>query len=327
MAKKRFGMNESINRALSQTIQMAEAENSNFINTEILVDRIKLDPSNPRNQKITIADLKNGPSNSDPDYKIKEEEYKSLHELSASIEKEGLLHPIVVYKDDDDYRLVAGERRFLATLLAKKTIIDARVFKKKPRDFDLKIIQWIENESRQDISVYNKLMNVSAILSAYYEEHHEEVTAIKLSELISMSRQSAQFYMAILSNSVLMDFIKQGRVSTLRVAIELSTLKAPEEIESALVLLSSGNKNVITKKNHIALDKSKTPGRRRTSVSLGITKKPAVAKTIVHSVLALDKFKKHADDFGSTDWNCLDDSTKAFQRLIKLLEKELGVTA
>ena len=326
MAKKRFGMNESINKALSQTIQMAEAENSNFINTEILVDRIKLDPANPRNQKITIADLKNGPSNLDPDYKLKEEEYRSLHELSASIQKEGLLHPIVVYKDEEDYRLVAGERRFLATLLAKKTIIDARVFKKKPRDFDLKLIQWIENESRQDVSLYNKLVSVAGIISAYEAEQGDAITAVKLAELISMSRQSAQFYVAILSNKALLAFIKDGRITTLRVAIELSTFKTAEEIEQALTRLSTGEKRVSLKKKG-AIDKSKSPGRKRTSIAFGMTKKPAVAKTIVHSVLAQDKFKRHAADFSTTDWTCFNQSTKAFQKLIKLLEKELGVTA
>ena len=51
MSKKRFGISAAVNTALTQTIQMAEAENSNFFNTEILIDRISLDSENPRKQK------------------------------------------------------------------------------------------------------------------------------------------------------------------------------------------------------------------------------------------------------------------------------------
>lgn len=46
MSRKRFGISPAVNKALTQTIQMADAENSNFFNTEILIDRISLDPEN-----------------------------------------------------------------------------------------------------------------------------------------------------------------------------------------------------------------------------------------------------------------------------------------
>ena len=323
MARKRFGVSPSINKALSQTIQMAEAENSNFISTEILVDRINLDPDNPRRHKITMSDLKNGPSNRDPHYKIKEDEYKGLCELSASIEKEGLLHPIVVYKDNEDFRLVAGERRFLATILAKKTIIDARVFKKKPKTFDLKVIQWMENESRKNLSLYNKLNNIHAIMETFKSDRGEEMTAIKLSEIICTSRPTAQFYVAILSNGILMKFIEAGKVSTLRKAIELSSIKTQEQMEEAIQLIAI-NKKMTPKSS--AKNKSKGAGRKRQHIALGTTKMPLVAKVVVQSVLGNNQFNKYASEFSSTDWTCLDESTKAFQRLVKLLEKELGVT-
>ena len=42
-----------------------------------------------------------------------------LLELSESIKKDGLLQPIVVTEDIDGYILIAGERRFRASKLAK----------------------------------------------------------------------------------------------------------------------------------------------------------------------------------------------------------------
>lgn len=323
MARKRFGVSSSINKALTQTIQMAEAENTDFINTEILINRIKLDPENPRKHKITIDDLKNGPSNNDPNYETKEKEYKGIAELSASIKKEGLLHPIVVFKNDEDYQLVTGERRFLASILAGKKIIDARVFKRKPKLFDLKIIQWIENESRKDLSLYNKLLNIDSILEAYQAENNQKMTAIKLSEIISCSRASAQFYVAILSNQLLMELISKGRVSTFREARKLSSIKSREDLQKTVIEGSGLLKQETPAIDAVIKESTNRVGRKRATISLGSTKKSYVVKVLVDSVLATKKFSELSSEFTNIDWHSLDDSTKAIQKLIKLIEKEL----
>lgn len=52
---------------------------------------------------------------------------KALGELSESIKAYGLLQPIVVVEDIDGYILVAGERRFRASKMAKTGTIKAVV--------------------------------------------------------------------------------------------------------------------------------------------------------------------------------------------------------
>lgn len=322
MAKKKFGISPSVNQALTQTIQMAESEDSNFFNTEILIDRIILDSDNPRKQKITIADVKQGISSSDKDHEKKKEEYESLSELSESIKRDGLLNPISVVEEQGNFKVVAGERRFLATVLAKKTVIEARVFKKKPKPLDLKVIQWSENHARKDLSLFDKLMNIVSIVDHYKLEHQEEMTAIKLAEIIGMSRQQAQYYKSIISNSDLMNFIKDGKVSTFDAARKL----APVSIDqmhlkmNEIVNHSDAVEPVVVHK-----DKSLSAGRKRVSVNFGKTSQPLVAKAIVETVLSSDQFKSHSKKFSSIDWACLDQSTKAFQKLVEILEKEVGV--
>ncbi len=325
MSKKRFGISSAVNTALTQTIQMAEAENSNFFNTEILINRINLDPENPRKHKITLLDLRSGLSTSDPQYIAKKEEHDGLCELAESIKKEGLLHPIVVIEEGGNFKLVAGERRFFASIIAEKKIIEARVFRKKPKALDLKVIQWSENQSRKDLSLYEKLMNVKAILDAYQVEHNEELTAIMLSEIMSVSRPQAQFYKAILSNLALMNFIRDGKIVTLDLARQL--VSATEaQIQNKLDQPSEA-KNIRIAPKVFANDKSKSLGRKRVSVDLGTTRKPFVARTIAEAILSTNQFKRHAPTFHPVDWTCLDQSTKAFQRLIEIMEAELGVPA
>lgn len=323
MAKKKFGISPAVNQALTQTIQLAESESSNFFNTEILIDRIILDPDNPRKQKIKLEDVKNGFSLSDVSYEEKKEEYAALCELADSIKRDGLLNPISVVDDNGSFKVVAGERRFLATVLAKKPIIEARVFKRKPKPLDLKVIQWSENQARKDLSLYDKLMNIVSIIEHYKIEHQEDLTAIKLSEIISVSRQQSQYYKSILSNISLMNFIRDGKVQTFDAARKLAPLTF-NEIDERL------NRNARHHSDDTDLaivqkDKSVSVGRKRMSVSFGKTPYPVVAKTIVETVLSSDQFKSHAKHFLLTDWTCLDQSTKAFQKLVSILEKEIGV--
>ncbi|MDK6803775.1 ParB/RepB/Spo0J family partition protein [Lactobacillus mulieris] len=75
---------------------------------------------------------------------------KSLKELSDSIKENGVFQPIIVRKSLDGYEIIAGERRFRASKLAKKTTIPAIV-----RDFDeaqMMEVAVLENLQREDLS-------------------------------------------------------------------------------------------------------------------------------------------------------------------------------
>lgn len=107
-------------------------------------------------------------------------EEESLSELAESIKKDGLLQPIVVTEDIDGYILIAGERRFRASKLAKLKTIRAIVLssdEQKMRQFAL-----IENIQREDLNsieladAYNELIKL-------HDVTHEE-----LSQMIHKSR-------------------------------------------------------------------------------------------------------------------------------------------
>jgi ParB family chromosome partitioning protein len=91
----------------------------------------------------------------------------ALAELADSIKNDGLLQPVVVTEDIDGYILIAGERRFRASKLAKLKEIRAIVLnsdEQKMRQFAL-----IENIQREELNsvelaeAYNELLKLHKI--------------------------------------------------------------------------------------------------------------------------------------------------------------------
>ncbi len=73
----------------------------------------------------------------------------SLKSLAASIKEKGVLQPILVKKFGDEYKIVAGERRFLASQEAGLTEIQACILDDTDNE---KEIQLIENTQREDLN-------------------------------------------------------------------------------------------------------------------------------------------------------------------------------
>ncbi len=105
---------------------------------------------------------------------------ESLLELAESIKNDGLLQPIVVSEDIDGYVLIAGERRFRASKLAKLKEIRAIVLnsdEEKMRQFAL-----IENIQREELNAVELATAYSELIKIH------EITHDELSNIIHKSR-------------------------------------------------------------------------------------------------------------------------------------------
>lgn len=105
---------------------------------------------------------------------------ESIQELASSIELYGLLQPILVYQDGDQYVLIAGERRFRASQQLKKESIRAII-----AEIDLKQLRemaLIENIQREDLNPID--------LACAYEEllKEHQITHQELAQRIHKSR-------------------------------------------------------------------------------------------------------------------------------------------
>lgn len=117
----------------------------------------------------------------DPEQARKEFSEKSLRELADSIAVNGVILPIIVSPiDDRHYQIIAGERRWRASIIAKQTTIPAIIRDLEP--FTRAVQSLIENVQRADLNPMEEADAYEKMLSEY-ELSHEE-----LAERVGKSR-------------------------------------------------------------------------------------------------------------------------------------------
>lgn len=154
---------------LTYTKELQSGRNDIIIELEI--DKIKPNPYQPR----------------------KNFDEETLKELSESIERHGLIQPIIVMQKGDEYLLIAGERRLRATkILGDKTI------KAIVADFasqNLRELALIENIQRQDLNPIELANSYKELIDEY------KITQEELSDIIKKSRTQITNTIRLLSLS------------------------------------------------------------------------------------------------------------------------------
>lgn len=90
----------------------------------------------------------------------------AILELAESIKEHGVIQPIVVRKISDKYEIIAGERRYKASVLAGKTTIPAVITNLD--DKNSAEIALIENVQRQDLTPIEEAISYKKILDMGY---------------------------------------------------------------------------------------------------------------------------------------------------------------
>ena len=153
-----MALGRGLDSILGDVEQAYNKELNKELVAEIDIDRIQPNPFQPRKK---FSD-------------------EALKELSQSIDRHGLIQPIIVIKDGSDFTLIAGERRLRATKLlglSKIKAIVANIADKKLRELAL-----IENIQRENLSPIE-------LANAYQELINEyKITQETLSSIVKKSR-------------------------------------------------------------------------------------------------------------------------------------------
>ena len=98
---------------------------------------------------------------------------EAMESLIASIQKDGILQPILVRPLGDLYELVAGERRFRAA--SSLELSDIPVVIKELSDQDAYLIALTENLQREDLNPIEETEGILSLLSLKLEQSEKDV--------------------------------------------------------------------------------------------------------------------------------------------------------
>lgn len=119
--------------------------------------------SKDENKVIEIPARRIRPNKTQPRRTFDEEDIRSL---SQSIATNGLLQPLTVRKlRNDEYELIAGERRLRASIMAGFQKIPCIVM--KCSDKDSAIFALIENLQRKDLSMFEEARGINRLIRKY----------------------------------------------------------------------------------------------------------------------------------------------------------------
>ena len=209
-------MEQTKRRALGRGLE--ELFNIEDISYDKLEEKIIENAKEEELKEINIKDLRVNPYQ--PRKTFNEE---SLKELAESIKEHGVIQPIIVKKSIKGYEIVAGERRYRASILAGKETIPALV--KDFTDNEMMEIAVLENLQRENLNVieeaeaYHSLMN------------NLNLTQEQVAQRVGKSRSHITNLLGLLKlPEEVKEMVKENKISMAH-ARTLSKLEDPEKIK------------------------------------------------------------------------------------------------
>ncbi|WP_165040238.1 ParB/RepB/Spo0J family partition protein [Dysgonomonas sp. ZJ709] len=151
----------------------------------ITMDEVKTQGSSSINE-IELSRI-----NANPDQPRRAFDEEALQELAVSISQLGVIQPITLRQiDDETYQIIAGERRYRASLLAGLTSIPAYV--KTAEDETMMEMALIENIQREDLNSIEIALAYQNLIESY------NLTQERLSERIGKKRTTIANYLRLL---------------------------------------------------------------------------------------------------------------------------------
>ena len=136
----------------------------------------------------------------------KEFDKEKIEELAQSINKNGLIQPLILSKKaDNNYMLVAGERRWRAAQIANLKMIPALLL---PEDLDKDEISLIENIQRENLKISEEAQAYQRLIDKNKYTHEE------LAKIVGKSRSHITNLLRILNlDSYFFDLLNKGIIS------------------------------------------------------------------------------------------------------------------
>ncbi|MDO5018765.1 MAG: ParB/RepB/Spo0J family partition protein [Lagierella massiliensis] len=177
----------------------------------------------------------------------KEFDEESLNELKESIEEFGIIQPIIVRKKELGYEIVAGERRYRASLLAKLEKVPVRII--DATDKEIMEISVIENIQREDLNPYEEATAYEELMRSY------DYTQKELAERLGKSRSHIANTVRLLKlDPEIIEHLKEGNITS----TQARSLLSIEDKKERFKMLE----NLLMKKSSVREVEKKTTNKR-----------------------------------------------------------------
>lgn len=197
MAQKRNALGRGLDALLSIEEEV-KTEGSSSIN-EIELSKISVNPNQPR----------------------REFDESALQELSDSIAEIGIIQPITLRMlSEDEYQIIAGERRYRASLKAGLTSIPAYI--RTADDENVMEMALIENIQREDLNALEIALAYQHLIEQY------SLTQERLSERVGKKRTTIANYLRLLKLPAPIQMALQNRQLDMGHARALIALDDPK---------------------------------------------------------------------------------------------------
>lgn len=195
-AHKKFALGRGLDALIS--MDEVKTEGSSSIN-EIELSKIEVNPNQPRREFDETA----------------------LKELSESIKEIGIIQPITLRKvSDDSYQIIAGERRYRASMLAGLKTVPAYI--RTADDENVMEMALIENIQREDLNSIEIALAYQHLLEQY------ELTQERLSERVGKKRTTIANYLRLLKLPAQLQVALQNKTLDMGHARALLTIDDPK---------------------------------------------------------------------------------------------------
>ena len=180
-------------------------------------------------QNIKLLKVK--PNKKQPRQKFDSEK---IDELAASIKEYGVIQPIIVTKEDDHFKIVAGERRWRAAKKAGITEIPAIV--REYTEQTNKEIALIENIQRENLNPIEKAHAMQDLLNKY------NMTQQQLSDKLGISRSGIANTIRILNlDERVRKFAEEGKLTEGHCRSLLRIDDPEKQYQTAVYMIESGD--------------------------------------------------------------------------------------
>ncbi len=215
MPAKKTGLGKGLEALFSEN-QLTKEEERKLKDGEEIIQNIKI---------IEIEPNKDQPRKNFP--------AESIEELAKSIEKYGVIQPIIVAKKDGYYEIIAGERRWRASKKAGLKEIPCIV--RENDEKTNKEIALIENIQREDLNPIDKARGFRKLLDDY------GMTQQQLAEKIGLNRSTVANTLRLLNlDERVMKLAIEGKLTEGHCRSLLSIEEPEKQYAAALRIIEKG---------------------------------------------------------------------------------------